>query len=94
MSDRVLVATTSEFGRRVSENGSGLDHGAASSMLVVGPVKAGRAGDPSPLGDLDGNGNLRTTVPFDRYLATLSQEWLGVEAGSILPEAPQPLDIF
>ncbi len=94
MSDRVLVATTSEFGRRVNENGSGLDHGAASSMLVVGPVKAGRGGDPSPLGDLDGNGNLRTTVPFDRYLATLSQEWLGVEAASILPEAPEPLDLF
>ena len=94
MSDRVLVVTTSEFGRRVSENGGGLDHGAASSMLMVGPVTPGRNGDPSPLGDLDGNGNLRTTIPFDRYLATLSQEWLGVEAASILPEAPTPFTIF
>ncbi|MGH1491789.1 MAG: DUF1501 domain-containing protein [Acidimicrobiales bacterium] len=94
MADRVLVATSSEFGRRVSENGSGLDHGAASSMLLVGPVRPGRAGDPSPLGDLDRQGNLRTTVPFDRYLATLSQDWLGVEAARILPEAPLPLGLI
>ncbi len=94
MADRVLVATSSEFGRRVSENGSGLDHGAASSMLMLGPVTPGRAGDPSPVGDLDGNGNLRTTIPFDRYLATLAQDWMGIEAGSILPESPQPLGIF
>lgn len=94
MADRVLVATSSEFGRRVRENGSGLDHGAASSMLVIGPVKGGRGGDPSPVSDLDGNGNLRTTIPFDRYLATLSQSWLGVEAASVLPEAPEPLDLL
>ncbi len=95
MADRVLVATSSEFGRRVSENGSGLDHGAASSMLLLGPVRRpGRSGDPSPLGDLDRNGNLRTTVPFDRYLATLAEDWLGIEAAQVLPEAPKPLGLI
>jgi uncharacterized protein (DUF1501 family) len=94
LADRVLVATSSEFGRRVSQNGSGLDHGAASSMLLLGPVRPGRVGDPSPLNDLDRNGNLRTTIPFDRYLATLAQDWLAVEAASILPEAPAPLGLF
>ncbi|MGB5759105.1 MAG: DUF1501 domain-containing protein [Acidimicrobiales bacterium] len=94
MSDRVLVATSSEFGRRVDENGSGLDHGAASSMLVLGPVPPGRAGDPSPVGDLDRNGNLKTTVPFDRYLATLAQDWLGIDAASVLPDAPEPIGII
>lgn len=94
MGDRVLVATSSEFGRRVRENGSGLDHGAASSMLLAGPVASGRAGEPSPITDLDGNGNLKTTVPFDRYLASLAQDWLGVEAASILPNAPQPIGLF
>ena len=35
--DDVLVLTTSEFGRRVAENGSaGSDHGAASMALVLG----------------------------------------------------------
>ncbi|MEM9653506.1 MAG: DUF1501 domain-containing protein [Actinomycetota bacterium] len=94
MADRVLVATSSEFGRRLRENGSGLDHGAASSMLVMGPVTTGRAGDPSPVTDLDGNGNLKTTIPFDRYLATLAQDWLGVEAATVLPDSPQPLGLF
>lgn len=95
MADRVLVATSSEFGRRVSENGSGLDHGAASSMLLLGPVRRpGRTGDPSPVSDLDRNGNLKTTVPFDRYLATLAEDWLGIEAAQVLPEAPRPLGLI
>ncbi len=94
MGDRVLVATTSEFGRRVSQNGSGLDHGSASSMLMVGPIRPGRIGDPSPINDLDGNGNLKTTIAFDRYLAALAQEWLGIEAGAVLPNSPQPIGLF
>jgi hypothetical protein len=94
MLDRVLVATTSEFGRRVRQNGSGLDHGAASSMLMVGPIRAGRLGEPSPLNDLDRNDNLKTTIAFDRYLASLAQEWLGVESGAVLPNSPSPIGIF
>ena len=94
LSDRVLVATTSEFGRRVNENSSGLDHGSASSMLLLGPVEPGRHGEPSPLGDLDRRGNLKTTVPFERYLATLAQDWLGVESGAVLDGAPTPLGLF
>ena len=94
LSDRVLVATTSEFGRRVNENSSGLDHGSASSMLLFGPVVPGRYGEPSPLGDLDRNGNLKTTVPFERYLATLAQDWLGVESGAVLDASPTPLGLF
>ncbi len=94
LADRVLVATTSEFGRRVTENSSGLDHGSASSMLLFGPVPKVRYGEPSPLGDLDRNGNLKTTVTFDRYLATLAQDWLGVESGSVLDGAPTPLGLL
>lgn len=92
--DRVLVATVSEFGRRVPENGSGLDHGNASTMLVAGPLGDRRAGERPPLDDLDENDNLRTTIGFDRYLASLAQEWLGVEAASVLPGAPEPLGLL
>lgn len=88
--DRVLVATTSEFGRRVGENNAGLDHGAASTMLMLGPIGPRRLGEPSPLDNLDDLGNLVTTVGFDRYLATLAQSWMGVEAASLLPNAPEP----
>jgi uncharacterized protein (DUF1501 family) len=81
--DKVLIATTSEFGRRVEEHSEGLDHGAASLMMLLGPVKAGLHGELSPLDDLDDLGNLRATVTFDRYLATLAS-WLEVEPAEVL----------
>lgn len=92
--DRVVVATVSEFGRRVPENDSGLDHGAASTMLLTGAVEPMQAGDRPGLDDLDDDDNLRTTIGFDRYLASLAEEWLGVEAASVLPGEPSPLGLF
>lgn len=92
--DQVLVATISEFGRRVEENGNGLDHGSASTMLLAGPVENARLGERSPLDSLDEDGNLQVNIGFDRYLATLAEEWLGVEAASVLPDSPEPLGIF
>lgn len=92
--DRVAVATISEFGRRVPENDGGLDHGSASTMLVAGPVGDVRAGERPPLDDLDEDDNLRTMIGFDRYLASIAQEWLGVEASSVLPGDPEPLGLF
>ena len=93
--DRVVVATVSEFGRRVPENGSGLDHGSASTMLVAGGGGlSGLGGERPDLDDLDDDENLRTTVGFDRYLASLAQEWLGVEAASVLAGDPEPLGLF
>ena len=37
----VLVMTTSEFGRRAADNGSGTDHGLAGAHFFVGPPAAG-----------------------------------------------------
>lgn len=92
--DRVLVATISEFGRRVPENDGGLDHGSASTMLVAGPIGDQRLGERPSLDDLDDDDNLRVTVGFDRYLAGLAEDWLGVEAASVLPGEPEPLKIL
>ncbi len=93
--DRVLVATTSEFGRRVAENERGLDHGSASTMLLAGaPVTPGRYGAAPQVGNPDDNGNLRTEVPFDAYLATLAERWLGVEGASVLPGDPEILPLI
>ena len=91
LADRVLVATTSEFGRRPEETGEGgLDHGTASTMLLAGPVDAARLGEPVDYGRLDDDGNVGATVSFDRYQATLA-EWLGVPPGDVLDSAPEPL---
>ena len=92
--DRVLVATISEFGRRVPENDGGLDHGSGSTMLVAGPVGDRRLGERPALDDLDEDDNLRVTVSFDRYLAGLAEDWLGVEAASVLPGEPEPLRLI
>ena len=92
--DNVLVATTSEFGRRVAENGDGFDHGVASTMLLVGQGDRGRFGDRSNLTDLDMDGNIRTAVSFDSYLASLAHEWLGVGVDDVLAPGTQGLGIF
>jgi uncharacterized protein (DUF1501 family) len=93
VADRVVVATVSEFGRRVPENGRGLDHGSASTMLVAGAIEPRRLGDRPGLDDLDDDDNLRVAVGFDRYLASLAEDWLGVEAASVLPGRPEPLGL-
>ncbi len=83
--DDVMVMTFSEFGRRVAENGSvGTDHGAGSSLyLMGGGVKAGVFGDHPSLTDLD-NGDLRHTIDFRSVYGTLLQDWLGTPPGAII----------
>jgi uncharacterized protein (DUF1501 family) len=84
LGDRVLVATTSEFGRRAKDNGSnGLDHGAASVALLAGPVNPGVHGEYSSLTKLDNDDNLIAKVSMGDYFATLST-WLGVNADEVL----------
>ena len=86
ISNRVIVATTSEFGRRVPDNASnGLDHGAASFALVAGaPVAHGLFGTYPNLNSLDGDDDLKATVDLWDYYATLAEGWLGVPASSVL----------
>ena len=91
LADRVLVATTSEFGRRAERNGSGTDHGSASVALVAGPVAGLVVGDRPSLTRLDEDGNLRTSLPFDDYLATLAEDWLGVPRSEIFERPPSTL---
>jgi uncharacterized protein (DUF1501 family) len=96
MGDQVLVASLSEFGRRAQENGEhGLDHGTASVAFLAGAVRPGRYGEYSSLTDLDADDNLKPTITFDRYYATLAESWFGVPSGEVLatPAAPIP-DLF
>lgn len=85
IADRVLVATMSEFGRTVGENGSGgLDHGEASSMMLFGPVVPGLHGEPPSLSGLEPEDGLRAAIAFDRYLATIAEDWFEVPADSVV----------
>ena len=83
--DDVAVMTFSEFGRRVAENASaGTDHGAASSLyLIGGGIKAGLYGDHPSLTDLD-SGDLKYGIDFRSVYGTLVRDWLGVDPAGII----------
>ncbi len=89
---RVTVAVTSEFGRRLAANGSGgTDHGTAAPVLIAGPsVKGGFYGDPPLLTDLD-QGDLKFTTDFRRIYATLLSGVLGADPAMSLDARYLPL---
>src|SRR6267378_3552335 len=76
--ERVMILAWSEFGRRVSENKGGTDHGTAGLSFCVGrAVRGGFYGDYPNLSSLDGNGNMKYTVDFRSLYATVLHRWLG-----------------
>jgi uncharacterized protein (DUF1501 family) len=94
-SDRAVLMTVSEFGRRPAENGSGTDHGTAAPHFVVGaPVRGGRYGAPPSLTDLDDHGNLVATTDFRALYATALEGWLGVEAAPVVGAPFRPVPLF
>jgi uncharacterized protein (DUF1501 family) len=90
MQDRVLVATTSEFGRRVEASGSGTDHGTASTMMLAGAVNPGRHGAPPNFARRDVDGNVKATTALGDYYATLAS-WLGLAASEVVSSGT-PID--
>lgn len=94
VADRALVMTTSEFGRRAQENGSGTDHGAAAPHFVIGHgVKGGRYGASPALTKLDSRGNLTFGVDFRVLYATALQGWLDVDTTALLGRGFEPLPL-
>jgi uncharacterized protein (DUF1501 family) len=96
-SNRVVLMTFSEFGRRVQENGSrGTDHGAASCLFVAGPgVKGGVVGEhPSLAADKLDSGDLRHHTDFRRVYASLLDDWLGCESAAVLGGTFEPLPLI
>ncbi len=81
--DDVVVMTTSEFGRRVHENGSGTDHGEASvHFLAGGRVNGGRVVGQANLAKLDG-GDLPIEIDT-RSIYAAGLDWLGGPTDEIL----------
>jgi len=85
LQDRVLLATFSEFGRRVGENASlGTDHGAAAPMFVVSPNgKGGLIGKHPSLTDLT-RGDLKHHTDFRSVYATILEKWMEIPSSKIL----------
>jgi len=84
--NETLVATFSEFGRRVAQNASGgTDHGTANNMLFMGGSlrQKGLLNAMPDLADLDA-GDLKFQVDFRQVYATLLEKWLGASAEKVL----------
>jgi uncharacterized protein (DUF1501 family) len=88
-----LVLSFSEFGRRITENGSrGTDHGAASVMLAMGGlVRGGIYGTAADLNPASSNATLENggnDVTFENDFrsayARVIDNWLGADSSSIL----------
>lgn len=93
MADQVTLFTASDFGRTLTQNADGSDHGWGSMHFVAGgAVNGGRIyGTPPAVGhntpDDVGQGRLIPTIAVDQYAATLAT-WFGVsqsELGTVLP---------
>ena len=83
ISDRVTTFTGSDFGRTLTTNGDGSDHGWGSHHFVMGgAVKGQQYYGTFPIMGLNnndevGSGRLLPTTSVDQYAATLAR-WFGV----------------
>ena len=93
VSDQVTSFTASDFGRTLTSNGDGTDHGWGGHQLVVGG--AARGGDiygQMPLLQLGGPDDLDAgrrvpSIAVDQYAATLLK-WFGLTPAEIAGVAP------
>ena len=91
--DRTVLFTASDFGRTLTSNGDGSDHGWGSHHLILGGGIRGRAiyGNfpVTALGTATdiGNGRLLPTVSVTEYAATLGR-WLGLSTSELATALP------
>jgi uncharacterized protein (DUF1501 family) len=94
VADRVTAFTASDFGRTLTSNGDGSDHGWGSHHFVLGgAVKGGRFWGQLPSVSVNGpddvgQGRLLPSTAVDQLGATLAS-WMGVTASDLPLVMPQ-----
>ena len=86
-SDNVTLLLFTEFGRRVADNGSGTDHGAAGVAMAIGDhVKGGIYGAYPSLEppEQELGGNLKFNLDFRSVYSTILEDWFGLDAEPIV----------
>jgi len=93
MLNNTVVLVYSEFGRRISENGSaGTDHGAGANMMVLGGLVRGGIYGSAPNLNMDpqnptlenSNGDVKYETDFRSVYAKILDNWLGASSVNIL----------
>lgn len=94
VSEQVTLFTQSDFGRTLTSNGDGSDHGWGGTQFVAGgAVKGGRFFGDYPSLAMDGpevlpwGGSVIPAISADQYAATLAK-WFGVPQNSLPIVAP------
>ncbi len=91
--DDVLVVATSEFGRRVAENGStGTDHGNGNTLFAIGPMVNGGIHGDLDLRDLV-DGDVRSTIDA-RTLYANALDWLEAPTDDLLNDQYDRLNLL
>lgn len=93
--DEVLLVMTSEFGRRVPDNESdGLDHGAGSNLVLLGPVNPGFHGDAPDLTTLDRDDNIIASLHMNDYYASIAESWFDVPRADVIKGGSPIANLF
>ena len=84
--ENVIMYLFTEFGRRVHDNGSGTDHGAAGAAFAIGDtVKGGMYGQyPSAKAEDLEQGDLVPNYDFRGGYSTIIEDWFGLDAKPIV----------
>jgi uncharacterized protein (DUF1501 family) len=84
--DNVIMLLFSEFGRRVHDNGSGTDHGAAGVAFMVGQnIRGGEYGEyPSTAPEDLEQGDLVPNTDFRGVYSTILEDWMGLDANPLV----------
>ncbi len=79
--DRILIVTTSEFGRRVYENGSGgTDHGTSAPLFIFGTnINSGVFGHDPDFNELDENDNPQIQFDYRQVYSSIITDWFGLD---------------
>ena len=85
-SENVILMMFSEFGRRVHDNGSGTDHGAAGVVFMMGdPIRGGEYGEyPSSRPERLEQGDLVPNTDFRSVYSTILENWMNLDANPIV----------
>ena len=79
--ENVIMFLFSEFGRRVRDNGSGTDHGAAGACFAIGPAVKGGMHNvyPETRAEALEQGDMVPAQDFRGVYSTLLEDWLSLD---------------